>query len=311
MLRTAALSAAATLLALAVPGVASADPAPQPTVSGPSNCGDMSVCIGVGVGGSPGSTHPGRPVSAQPGSGGRPKCEIKGTAVPCSDPSLGTFSNGCYYMKANPQPPAADPAWQGHKPGDGAIYNETCPYDPQSGLILPATGGSVWLQQPPNTAAVDPAQLAQQAVAKMRLGPPQINISPKPGGRGLVGMPVWMSVAKSATSWGPQSAAASAGGVTVTATAVVSQVVWSMGDGHSVTCTSPGTPYAASDGKASSPDCGYQYSQPSSSQPGGTYPVSATATWTIHWAGGGEQGDLAQTRTAQVKIAIAELQVVN
>ncbi|MBY8889231.1 ATP/GTP-binding protein [Streptomyces sp. PTM05] len=262
--------------------------------------------MGVSAPGAPSASGGHNRSSGSDAKGGHTCQTPKGTVVPCSDPNWGTFSGGCYYQVARNVPPTGDPAWQGHSDQDksGKMYWQTCPDDGYATK-------DVWMPNGSVGAAVDPAQLAQQAVAKMRLGPPQIDISPKPGGRGLVGMPVWMSVAKSATSWGPQSASASAGGVTVTATAVVSQVVWSMGDGHSVTCTSPGTPYSASDGKASSPDCGYQYSQPSSSQPGGTYPVSATATWTIHWAGGGEQGDLTQTRAAQVRIAIAELQVVN
>ncbi|MEU1628225.1 ATP/GTP-binding protein [Streptomyces sp. NPDC020096] len=226
--------------------------------------------------------------------------------MPCSDPDFGSYYNHCYYKAHDPQPPKSDPAWEGHT--NGAIYDATCP-DSVGGA---GTGtGMQWLANPPGGAAVDPAQLAQQAISKMRLDPPDIQINPKPGGRGLVGMPVWMWVGKSATTWGPESTSASAGGITVTATASVSQVVWDMGDGNSVTCTSAGTPYDASYGKQSSPDCGYQYTQPSSQHAGGTYPVKATSTWAIHWAGGGQQGDLTETRTAQVQVTIAELQVLN
>jgi len=63
----------------------------------------------------------------------------------------------------------------------------------------------------------------------------------------------------------------------VTATGKVTQVVWSMGDGGTVACTSTGTTYAGSFGVSSSPDCGYRYTKQ------GTYMVTATSYWTHSW----------------------------
>lgn len=148
----------------------------------------------------------------------------------------------------------------------------------------------------------------------MKLAGPQINISPRPGGRGLVGMPVWMAVDQSPTTYGPNSASATAGGVTVKATARVSKIVWSMGDGASVTCFGPGKPYRESYGLAKSPSCGHVYGQPSSSVSGGKFKVSATATWSIGWqetGGGGETGQLTEVRASQVAVTIVESQAVN
>lgn len=75
------------------------------------------------------------------------------------------------------------------------------------------------------------------------------------------------------TSWGPNTKTASAGGYSVTATGRVTRVVWSMSDGQTVACSTPGTSYADSFGVAPSPDCGYRYSRQ------GTYTVSATSCW--------------------------------
>ncbi|MFJ5035640.1 ATP/GTP-binding protein [Streptomyces sp. NPDC088560] len=160
---------------------------------------------------------------------------------------------------------------------------------------------------------MDPRVLAQQAVDKMLLEGPRIDINPKPGGKGLVGMPVWMAADTSQTTWGPNSASASAGGVTVTATAKVSKVVWDMGDGASVTCTGPGTVYRKSFGLKASPDCGHVYTQPSGQQQGGTYPVTATSTWTVNWQvnGGGENGTLTAVRQSNVQLTIVQSQAVN
>jgi hypothetical protein len=168
-----------------------------------------------------------------------------------------------------------------------------------------------WSATPP--VKVDPVQLAQGAVGKMLLKGPAIDINPKPGGKGLVGMPVWMAADTSQTTWGPNSASASAGGVTVTATAQVSKVVWDMGDGSSVTCTGPGTVYQKSFGLKASPDCGHVYTQPSDQQQGGAYPVTATSTWTVNWQvnGGGQAGTLTEVRQSTVQLTIVESQAVN
>jgi hypothetical protein len=224
---------------------------------------------------------------------------------------MGWFSSadGCYYQQLQPQPPAGDPLWQGHQPGDGAIYIRAC--------ALEAGGNSVtlWLAAPPPGygGGPTPGQLAQQALSKMMLSAPAIGIAPKHGSMGLVGLPVWLWDIKSQTTWGPNSASASAGGLTVTATAKVSQIVWDMGDGSSKTCQNAGTPYSASYGNSSSPTCGYTYQQSSAGQPGGSYTVTATSTWTVTWsASNGQTGTLAPlTRTSTTTVAIGQLQVLN
>ncbi|MEV0493703.1 ATP/GTP-binding protein [Streptomyces atratus] len=174
-----------------------------------------------------------------------------------------------------------------------------------------ATRTMVWAAAPPAAAAVDPAVLAQAAVDKMLLRGPQIGITPKPGGKGVVGMPVYMWTARGAETYGPNTASASAGGVTVTATARVTRIVWQMGDGKTITCTTAGTPYKAEYGKKPSPDCGYRYRQPSSTQESGKYHVTATSTWTIDWTGGGQSGQLTEIRDSDVDITVAEVQVLN
>lgn len=59
---------------------------------------------------------------------------------------------------------------------------------------------------------------------------------------------MWMWVEQGPTTFGPASASATAGGVTVTATAKVSSIQWDMDDDSTVTCTGPGTRYDASRG---------------------------------------------------------------
>ncbi|OQR63424.1 ATP/GTP-binding protein [Streptomyces maremycinicus] len=167
----------------------------------------------------------------------------------------------------------------------------------------------VWLANPPAQETIAPAVLAQHAVDSMTLLGPDI-ASPRAAGKYIVGVPMWMWVNQSATTYGPNTASASAGGVTVTATAKVSKIVWQMGDGASVTCNGPGTPYTASEGMAQSPTCGHLYSKTSAAAPDGRYEVTATSTWTIGWQGGGAAGQLTEVRQSKVQVAIGELQVV-
>ncbi|MFB7751035.1 ATP/GTP-binding protein [Streptomyces sp. NPDC056121] len=252
----------------------------------------------------------GKPASSGGGSAKKPKCRDglqSNVEVPCNLDGLGTWSNAhnCYFKAADPQPPAGDPAREGHAADDGAVYNAYCPNNPNM--------QSMWFAQPPNgaAAAVDPKVLALQAVKKMTLLGPDIGIAPKPGGKGVVGMPVWMWANDAPNAWGPVVASASAGAVTVTATAKVSKVAWSMGDGSKVVCNGRGTAYKAAFGKKVSPDCGYRYDQPSTAASSGKYHVTATATWTIDWQGGGQSGQLTEVRANAVDITVAEVQVLN
>jgi hypothetical protein len=277
--------------------------------SGPVTCPpDSPFCIvqveNPGHGGSGSSSGGGT------ASGNKPTCKfsITGEVVPCHDPTFGWFnpSDDCYYQLMSPQPPASDPAWEGHFP-HGAIYEQTCWW------IIGTGGGWVWRATPPpglGGAGITPAQLAQQALRLLRLSGPDIGMAPSPGSTGLVGVPVWMWTAVTPRTWGPASATASVPGLSVTATARAARIVWSMGDGHSVTCAGPGTPYTESLGAKASPTCGYLYATSSARQPGAKYAVTATTTWNVTWTGGGQSGALTVTRTSTTQVSIGELQVL-
>ncbi|MEY9988081.1 hypothetical protein ABIE67_000113 [Streptomyces sp. V4I8] len=211
----------------------------------------------------------------------------------------------CKYELVDPQPPAGSLDWEGHEPGDGAVYEQICGIGDFTNTIA----RMVWLAEPPTQETVDPAVLAQRAVDSMTLLGPDV-ASPRAAGDYTVGVPMWMWVNQSATTYGPNTASASAGGITVTATAKVSKIVWQMGDGSSVTCNGPGTPYQGSEGMAQSPTCGHMYSKTSAGTKSGKFPVTATSTWTIDWQGGGEVGQLTEIRQTDVQVAIGELQVV-
>ncbi|MFD7708585.1 ATP/GTP-binding protein [Streptomyces sp. NPDC059786] len=285
-----AVTALAAAAVLAAPAASRADDAP--TGGGRSECGLYNCEVEVEVPGQAGGQAGGSASSGGSGGGS-------------SGSDGGEHANVCSYKLADPQPPAGSLDWEGHEPGDGAVYEQSCTRS--QGLLTIVR--MVWLADPPAQETVDPAVLAQRAVDSMTLLGPDI-ASPRAAGTYTVGVPMWMWVNQSATTYGPNTASASAGGITVTAVAKVSKIVWQMGDGASVTCNGPGTAYQASDGMAQSPTCGHVYSKTSAAARNGKYPLTATSTWTIDWQGGGAAGQLIQTRQTNVQVAIGELQVV-
>jgi hypothetical protein len=258
---------------------------------------------------------PGVPGSGSPGSGGGGGGSVPGMCqasdqfgelapVPCYDPALGWYNakDGCYYQ--------AEPELDQQIPGPGNFYRVRCGPGRMFGGFTDF--GSVRLPTPPPGfgGAVTPAVLAAQAINQLPIHGPAIGTAPAAGGSGLVGLPVWLWTAVTAQTWGPISATASVPGLSVTATANATKIVWSMGDGTAVVCTDPGTPYEARFGNTDSPTCGHRYRTSSRTQPGGRYTVTATTTWHVTWAGGGQSGVVDVTRTATTTVRIDELQVV-
>jgi hypothetical protein len=189
--------------------------------------------------------------------------------------------------------------------GTGGWYVRTCnvfggepvQYEPEWSLTPPIGGPT-------------PEELAQEALAKIRLLGAAIGTAPDADGAGLVGLPVWLWTAMTPNTWGPISSSASAGGLTVTITGRATRIVWSMGDGSTVNCDNPGTPYEAKFADQPSPTCGHVYRQSSRTRPGAVYRISAVTHWRVDWAGGGQSGVIDTTRQSGATVAIEELQVV-
>lgn len=295
--------ASLTLMLLALAPVAAAAPSPQGTV----NCSwdgrlEVEVCsVEVVSPPSDGATGP----SGQTGASGISACRYQGVEIPCTAAASGGWwypAFGCYVVGMSPPPPVSDPVWQGHT--DGGVYS--CVSGP-AGESWP--GGLFWLPAQPGGpgAPPDPAVVARRAVDSMQLRRIAIGMVPESGPDrvGIVGLPAWMWVAdRSDQTFGPITRSASSGGVSVSATARVVRVVWEMGDGSSVTCTTPGTPFRAGDGGRRSPDCGYVY------QRQGTYTVRATTYWQVAWSGAGQSGTIPLDMTSTTTVVIGELQAV-
>ncbi len=293
------------LIAAAIGAVAPPTASASPVTCGPGQVLDpgLKTCIIVvadpGGGGGGGSKNGAGGVSH---GGGKAKCTY-GKEIPCKTVN-GYWSQDklCYVSPSPAKHGPDDPIWEGHY-GTGGIY--LC-YDP---FVGGTNNFEFWAATAPAGPAAppDPRQLAQQAIAAMNLHAVQIGIVPEllPGRIGVIGLPTWMWARQpAANTMGPITRSASARGYTATATAKVTKVVWNMGDGSSVTCRGPGTPYEDKYGKKSSPTCGHTYVRQ------GRYTVTATSYWTVTWAGIGQTGTIPLDLSNSAAITMGEVQVI-
>ncbi|WP_232376798.1 hypothetical protein [Amycolatopsis aidingensis] len=157
---------------------------------------------------------------------------------------------------------------------------------------------------------MSPAELAQRAIEQMGLSAPDIRLAPpatSPHGA-TVGFPVWMWSGRSEATTGPVTRTASAGAISVTATARLAHITWSMGDGSSVRCDGPGTPFSDSRAGEASPTCGHVYR---AKAPGGAFPVAATGHWEIRWSGGGQSDFRTMDLTSTARLPVREVRTLN
>lgn len=287
-------------LAATLAAPASADP----------TCEKVNPSTGVCEISTPETPEPPGPTTPPPGPGGERVCIfdwLEPEVVECHN-IFGTWidSLDSWCKPADPQPPQDSPIWEGNT--DGAIYD--CVHG-LAGRGIPGThGGRLWLPGPPE-AGPSPRELADQAIAQMDFRAGAIGLAPPVDAMSIVGADTWLWIADPGESTtGPITRTASAGGVTVTATASLDRIEWDMGDGTVVTCTTPGTPYQASFGNADSPDCGHTYTRSSAHQPDERYTVTATTYWTIDWSGGGAGGTLAMDFSRSTQVRVGEIQVL-
>jgi hypothetical protein len=125
--------------------------------------------------------------------------------------------------------------------------------------------------------------------------------------------------------WHPLSTTAQAcnagGCVAATATAIPAYVTWNTGDGSSVTCNGPGTPYDTSlPATDQTTACSHTYTATSAGQPSpdgnpndAAFPVTATLTWTVAWAGANGSAGALPSLTTQgaTSLAVAQIESVN
>lgn len=289
-----AFGVGAAVIAFMAPAAA-ADPGPGPgggvvvTPSDPGGkYGPPAVDIGVGT--------PGQGASARGGG-------VRG--------STGGGVSGCTFSAAADMekwsrglPGRIFPGGEDQVDPTSHLYAKVCPGQPVTYVWLTAAQAAA--------AQPSPEELAQRAYRQLVLAVPAIRTSPVVTVPQLVRVPTWLWV--DAGMWSPRSRTAAVPGLTATATARPVRVNWSMGDGVTVQCQGPGTPYRDGEGRASaaSPDCGHTYLRPSVGAPEGMFRVTATVEWAVSWVGGGRAGTLpALASVASVMMRVTEAQALN
>ena len=176
----------------------------------------------------------------------------------------------------------------------------------------------------PGVAAValpTPAELAQQAYAQLRLPVPTPEHSPdlRPAdGRAavLVGEHTWVWTDRS--RFRAQSRRLQVGPVWAQVTATPVGLSFDPGNGApAMTCSGPGTPYAAGRwaAHAASPTCDYLYPRSSAGSPGGVVTAGYGIRWQVRWTGStgtaGAGGQLPEmTSRSTTDLAVAEAQAL-
>ena len=260
---------------------------------GDAAAGDGGGTISVGVStGTSSSGSDGTPVVASGGGGG----------------------SQCTYVLLSPGDQALL-GIGGQQPG--SWYVKECPGESASSI------GSVvvWIPSQASSGGVAPTpqeDVALDAERSMNLPAPRASVNPSP--RAVVNLPEWLWI--DPTIWHGVSVTATIGGVSATATAVPSSVTWSMGDGSTVVCDGPGTPFLAEQPTGSQATaCSYTYRQSSFGQPtpdgnpnDAAFQVTATISWNVTWQAVGTPGGGALpglTTSEKLSLPVQQIESVN
>lgn len=302
-----------------VPLAAQATPTPSPPECDRNPATGQCTLIAGDEGRPPTTSVTTKPGSKKPGGSA---CVFKGQVVPCRTAD-GFFdaASGCYL---SPQDSpfglglSMDP--KDYPPGT-KFYRCWVILDVVNGKPEGIERATSVIRPPGQTQTIDPRVAAQRVVKTMTFVAPQLGLSPyvqSANQVGIVNVPIWMWVTDpGATTTGPQTKRAAIGGVAIEAIGTVDRIEWAMGAGESVSCKGSGTPFtrAMAVGKslkeiASSPTCGYQYAKTSRCVKGGTFTVTATAYWNVHWTGGGMQGDIPLDFSRSLPVRVTDLRPV-
>ncbi|MCW2766001.1 MAG: hypothetical protein JWO11_1960 [Nocardioides sp.] len=249
---------------------------PDGTVPSPT---DGGICIPVLDPGTP----PDEPPSGPSAPGDHACHREDGSPVDCVT-EWGAWSDEhqCWVHPVNVSP--TDPIWDGHTDGSIRMCGLATDADP---VVM------FWMPPGSQPISIDPGVLAQRAKGLLPLAIAQVRTAPQTPDPTYVGIENWLWVPQ--TQWVTLTKTVTAGNTSVTVTATPSLVAWDVGP-ETVTCYSAGSVWHAGMTDAARTSCGYSSKSSSESEPGGTFPVSATiryaVTWTCSGACSSAAGDL-------------------
>ena len=170
-------------------------------------------------------------------------------------------------------------------------------------------GRAQQLQHAAGAAQAALEQLALDALASVQIAPPAIRTSPSENGRLYVQVPTWLWL--DSTWWQTYEATANTGRVWSTVRATPVATTWELGDGRSVSCRGPGTPWRRGLSEDAS-SCTHTYRSSSASRPGGTFSLEATVTLEVSWTSNAAAGGTlpAITRSSTLAVEVGEIQAI-
>ena len=241
--------------------------------------------------------------------------------IPCFLSGYGWYGgDSCYYgdfppiMEATggiPEPPA------GKTEQDGRYYYLSC-----FGNVAVFNGDYVftWLAvlrwqwvDFADVPQATPEQVALRWLADATLDGVGFRLAPPPTGAGLLGLPVWLGVDRSAgAAWGPVHDSDCIGTVCVDIEALVVEVEWAMGDGTVVSCGRDQHVVwrRGDDFRSPGGNCHHFYQRASRGQPDGRYQIIATSHWEVRWSSTTTSGTLTTDRESSVALQMTEIQVL-
>lgn len=153
----------------------------------------------------------------------------------------------------------------------------------------------------------DVERYVRQLIVQLQLPKPTPQFGPDPSVNewkmAAVGYPIWLWTEGPTTVTSTESGF----GYTFTLRAVYQSTTFDMGDGHTKRCTRT-TPYRMSTKPgAASPTCGYTYLKAARN---GSYTVTATTHWDVHWSVAGLSGTLPGTHSDSRDLPVGELQAI-
>lgn len=230
--------------------------------------------------------------------GGNPTAEA-GDLIQTGGTSGGGGESNCFWRVAVED----DRDFGVHAPDGTRQYSDT-------GRWLEQICDGAPVQVVPESAPVDPRQLAIRARESVAIPAPPLSTSPSADRELYPQMKTWLWIDDA--WWQSYSATAAAGTVTATVTARPVRSEWTTGDGGHTACAGPGVEWQ----RGMSDDdtyCSYTYRRSSAGEPDGTFTLTVTVHFEVGWSSstgaGGSLGGL--TRSASRQVSVGEIQAVN
>jgi hypothetical protein len=169
-------------------------------------------------------------------------------------------------------------------------------------------------------APVDLAEVAADAYTFLPIPTASVGVNP-PGSSSapaLVNLETWLWI--DPLAWAPQRSEVEVccPAVVVSVEATPEKVSFATGDGATVTCEGPGTPFDPNQAdSAQHSDCSHSYTRSSANQPSQRYTVTARVQWSASWTvrgaapPGGGPLPAVQQATTPVPLRVGEIQSLN